>query len=346
MASVHSPPWGVHELLAEEVRAFGRLLNLKLHEVKARVSLCARVRNLIESALSVVTVLYGSFAYGTSAPTSAVDILCENCGDVTAVHSLLCDLKGVGEVRNVVLRPSSGVASLEVHADGVVGKVTFLAVGGGSQLNAVHTMLGALKGNSALRPVIAVLRAALSAAGLMDSSKGGFTGYAVASLVVFAAMCARTDDPAALLIHIFWLFGTKFNYRSQAASLLEGRVTTKGPHHPKDSLYLVGRLDPSVNLTASVNPDRFRSFCEASFHAVKEGRGTLSRIIPPEAYRDRLEDSEADEALSPRAAVIGAQSSSSSASSSMGGSIWGSDASTIFSRWDRELSDTPAPDIP
>eukprot|EP01062_Namystynia_karyoxenos_P002865 TRINITY_DN10_c0_g1_i1.p1 TRINITY_DN10_c0_g1~~TRINITY_DN10_c0_g1_i1.p1 ORF type:complete len:502 (+),score=146.63 TRINITY_DN10_c0_g1_i1:90-1508(+) len=195
--------------LGDEVVALWRLLQLTTDEQAARQNARTALQDAAGAIWPGVTVkVYGSFAYGLSLPHSELDLVCEGCGDLGALGSLLERLEQGGyEVVGETREGAQALARIRSRSSGVVCSVSFVT-GRSPARRSVQAIRKLLVQFPAVPAVFAVLRLVSQQSRCGDPADGGVPSYAVLVMILHACHgCERPNDPGQLLIEFCRLYG-------------------------------------------------------------------------------------------------------------------------------------------
>eukprot|EP00756_Hemistasia_phaeocysticola_P001411 Hpha_TRINITY_DN11004_c0_g1::TRINITY_DN11004_c0_g1_i1::g.93063::m.93063/K03514/PAPD5_7, TRF4; non-canonical poly(A) RNA polymerase PAPD5/7 len=237
--------------LSRELQDFAVFMSLSPEERRARDEFVAAVTAVAQALWpGCTTSVYGSFAQGTSSPSSAVDILI--CGVADASPAEI-HFGGLGEIRSVMLTPGSGEGFLQIEAPGAVvaNVLTQPAPEGGNFLAANETVAEWLHKFPQVVPVLATVRHVLTqaCADCVDVAKGGLSPFTLLVMVVHAcSKCGAEAGCDEVLLHFLQLFGHDFQF----AEFAVGAETQepRQPLHAEDQVAVIDPLDAENNLAA------------------------------------------------------------------------------------------------
>eukprot|EP01063_Lacrimia_lanifica_P032817 TRINITY_DN5673_c0_g3_i1.p2 TRINITY_DN5673_c0_g3~~TRINITY_DN5673_c0_g3_i1.p2 ORF type:complete len:444 (+),score=144.59 TRINITY_DN5673_c0_g3_i1:61-1392(+) len=218
--------------LDHEVEALGAMLRLTDKEATRRHAVRSMVQESLQCVWGEATVkAYGSFAYGTSAPGSALDLVVEGCGldQIQDVKSALTRFQESGiAVESWTQNPDAAFAKLKVPA--MCDVVISFVQGRSSARQNAPQIRQLLKKFPKAKAVYSIVRLVLMQARCAGAAQGGLGSYALLVMVLIACSCAPNPDNAAdLLLHFF-------------------RVYTESPSRAAE-LFVEDPFSPGVNLT-------------------------------------------------------------------------------------------------
>lgn len=270
--------------LSDEVRDFACFVSLTAQEEAVRHGIVARIKRWVNGIWSDASVYpYGSFACGMSLPTSAVDIMADGCGTLTALTQQLAGLGPDLKVCNFITSQSGQsalpAAFLQVEGPGgVTANVSF--VSGQSQAqHAVQLCKQWIGEFPAAAHVAAVIRHILAQVKSADVRTGGLSSYCILLMAVHS--CRRVVEPTdagAVLIGFLQEFGQDLRYETEAVSPMSAAPIPKA--HGQDQVAVVDPLDPSNNLASGctrLQPIRAQfQYCLMALKRWEEAKGSAA----------------------------------------------------------------------
>eukprot|EP00755_Sulcionema_specki_P021956 Sspe_Gene.75340::Locus_47079_Transcript_1_1_Confidence_1.000_Length_1289::g.75340::m.75340/K03514/PAPD5_7, TRF4; non-canonical poly(A) RNA polymerase PAPD5/7 len=235
--------------LGLEVEGFCKLVALLPSESAARTQLCEAVEAAAKATWEgSETVVYGSFAVGTSSGSSAVDLSVEGCGDLD--EASVCSAMSFGTVKSILCEgKDSAFAQVECKQSKVVANVSLHKGTPGTAGAVVDLLKGWLREFPAAVPAHAVLRQVLVQTSNLDVCTGGLSSHALLCMVI--ALCRRSERPAAdmdaaaLIIEFCRVFGNEFDYNTRSIDPRTGQEVAKCHD---EAISVLDPIDPTNNL--------------------------------------------------------------------------------------------------
>eukprot|EP00755_Sulcionema_specki_P015716 Sspe_Gene.60136::Locus_33104_Transcript_1_1_Confidence_1.000_Length_1336::g.60136::m.60136/K03514/PAPD5_7, TRF4; non-canonical poly(A) RNA polymerase PAPD5/7 len=285
--------------LATEVTALASLLQLTVKEKSARYGIRSALQESASRVWPEATVkVYGSFAYDCSLPDSALDLVCEDCIDLSnfstvietiasnaalrVLHTFECDIAGEKQA----FAKFSGEG-------GVVANVTFV-VGRSPARQVVAEIRRLLKQYPLARDVFAAIRMIFRQSGCANAADGGLPPYAI--LIMLLHTCQRTNNPndaGQLLVDFFALFSEKVDY------VVSARVQQGESKHDGAAIYVedvVGGANVAAECSRVTQVNSVCRTCATTLAkwstgqwAGYRGRSPLSSILAYDSLWDRAE---------------------------------------------------------
>eukprot|EP01064_Diplonema_japonicum_P005603 TRINITY_DN1372_c0_g1_i3.p1 TRINITY_DN1372_c0_g1~~TRINITY_DN1372_c0_g1_i3.p1 ORF type:complete len:351 (+),score=84.47 TRINITY_DN1372_c0_g1_i3:45-1097(+) len=217
-------------------------------------------RNMLRSMVQDVAMMlwcgatvkaYGSFACNISMPCSALDLVCENCGDINKVaqEDVVTSFVNKGfTVKGCVPSPSGvGVSYIHLECQGVNINLSF-SEGGSLARQSVQMVRKWLAEFPVAANVVIALRSMLSQAKYDQPGVGGLSSYCLLCMVIHT--CRATPQPHSadtLLFAFLHLFGQKFDYATHS---INPNLATPVPKADASPLSVTDPFDESNNLAA------------------------------------------------------------------------------------------------
>eukprot|EP01065_Artemidia_motanka_P010495 TRINITY_DN15570_c0_g2_i1.p1 TRINITY_DN15570_c0_g2~~TRINITY_DN15570_c0_g2_i1.p1 ORF type:complete len:667 (+),score=61.03 TRINITY_DN15570_c0_g2_i1:286-2286(+) len=236
--------------IGDEICAFAALMQLTGPEMDARDRLCETVQSAARRQWPCCTATtYGSYAAGTSSPSSAVDMCIEHCGNIYS-SEMYSAFAAVGNIRSM-LSDTVETGFCQIDADGTVANVSLHSAASPSPPSRSVSMVRSwISDLSATATVHALLRQVLSQTCNLDVCSGGLSSHALFVMVVSAAKRTNGNDNAALMIEFCRLFGSDFDFSNFSVCVSTPLQVPKV--HADDPISVLDPLDESNNLAAGV----------------------------------------------------------------------------------------------
>eukprot|EP00755_Sulcionema_specki_P008452 Sspe_Gene.5921::Locus_1981_Transcript_1_1_Confidence_1.000_Length_1432::g.5921::m.5921/K03514/PAPD5_7, TRF4; non-canonical poly(A) RNA polymerase PAPD5/7 len=274
--------------LSGEVEALCRLLQLT-EEEKTKRNICrSSLQEVVRQFWPSVTVkVYGSFAYGLSLPNSALDLVCEGCGELTNFPKFLETLGRMQfTVEGSFSAGAEGFARVKSSC-GVVANVSFVP-GRSLARQSVATIRKLLAQYPLAPTVFATVRLVLQQSRCNDAREGGLASYALLVMTLHACNKTQPQDAGQLLAAFFRIFGCG----GETVVSVNAKPTAKGSG--PGTLWVEDPLDPTNNIAAGCKRlPQIRSVFQTSAMTLEKwltsrwagyrGRTPLSSIL---AYGD------------------------------------------------------------
>eukprot|EP01065_Artemidia_motanka_P034817 TRINITY_DN4268_c0_g1_i1.p1 TRINITY_DN4268_c0_g1~~TRINITY_DN4268_c0_g1_i1.p1 ORF type:complete len:425 (+),score=61.27 TRINITY_DN4268_c0_g1_i1:71-1345(+) len=238
--------------LGAELIHFSSLVELTREEILDRQAACHALQpSFAKYWPSAIVAPYGSFAYGLSLPTSAVDIVVQHCSEGPELfQAALGDMVSSGwTVEGTFPGEDEWFARLR-SPRGVVMYVSFIR-GESRALQVVDAIKGLCQVYTAVRPVYDVVRTLLRQSKVLDPLTGGLSSYAV--LLILLQLC-RSGPPPTCAGQLFVDFVAWFSAEgplcvADSADAAVQSPRTKAAAQSVD-LWVTDPIEPSANVAA------------------------------------------------------------------------------------------------
>eukprot|EP00756_Hemistasia_phaeocysticola_P007473 Hpha_TRINITY_DN14273_c0_g1::TRINITY_DN14273_c0_g1_i1::g.22163::m.22163/K03514/PAPD5_7, TRF4; non-canonical poly(A) RNA polymerase PAPD5/7 len=237
-------------MLSQEIDAFYKFLSLTTEERSARDAAIGDIRQWVHRSFpSAVVEAYGSYAYGTSLPSSDVDVMAQQCGDLSSLRTPTFPLPpGYTGGRVVVNSPAADGAFVQINCPGGVTVNLSLVAKESQALVAVEMCRGLMKQFPAAGPVATAFRHILGQVKAADVRSGGLSSYCV--LLMVAYVCRRVSNPAdagEVFVGFLQEFGS-FRFDLLAVSPVLPAPVPKAPQLAAEPIVVLDPLMPGNNL--------------------------------------------------------------------------------------------------
>eukprot|EP01059_Diplonema_ambulator_P005940 TRINITY_DN1570_c0_g1_i1.p1 TRINITY_DN1570_c0_g1~~TRINITY_DN1570_c0_g1_i1.p1 ORF type:complete len:375 (+),score=27.29 TRINITY_DN1570_c0_g1_i1:346-1470(+) len=250
--------------------------------------------------------VYGSFAYGTCSPTSAIDIRCEKCYEINSLlpkYSGSLKNQGFRVVNTMSNSETSGFLQIEHLELKITANIVLTSPG-----SETDTFTNMIKDMLAEHPeavhVHAVLRHVLSQVRCGDVSTGGLPSIALLLMVVRACKAVAPSRDNGDILHWFLQeYGADFDYQNCCIAATSVRPLPKPS--AVDPIFIADPTDPSNNLAANCTKiTQIKSqflYCQMALlkwtpgqsgRKGYKGRTPLSTLISHQTLWDRVDNSE------------------------------------------------------
>eukprot|EP01065_Artemidia_motanka_P045191 TRINITY_DN6588_c0_g1_i1.p1 TRINITY_DN6588_c0_g1~~TRINITY_DN6588_c0_g1_i1.p1 ORF type:complete len:387 (+),score=119.15 TRINITY_DN6588_c0_g1_i1:81-1241(+) len=237
-------------VLGEEVQALSKLLTLTDEEKTARNICRSTLQEIVRQFWPEGTVkVYGSFAVDMSLPTSALDLVCEGCADLSTSFTGFVDTLKRMQFAVDGTFFSGGEAFVRVthSACGVVANVSFVGTKSlaRTSVKQVRKYVAQFPGVPA---VFSTVRLILQQSKCNDA-KDGLSSYALLVMIFSVChSCPQPADPGTLLLHFFRHFSpTETRVASAAGGPGRLDAATRKTLEP-GTLWVEDPLDAGNNL--------------------------------------------------------------------------------------------------
>eukprot|EP01065_Artemidia_motanka_P018487 TRINITY_DN2179_c0_g1_i1.p1 TRINITY_DN2179_c0_g1~~TRINITY_DN2179_c0_g1_i1.p1 ORF type:complete len:477 (+),score=197.68 TRINITY_DN2179_c0_g1_i1:84-1433(+) len=236
--------------LADEVQAFYRLNELTREDIAARHLIRSSVQEVVQKIWPGATAkCYGSFAYDLSTPSSHLDLVCEQCGDLSALPVAFPDFCGQTlSLGDFTLAADGQSAHLVAEAGGVTAKVGFFTRQTSAR-KSVEWVKRQLREHPAAGPVYMVLRALVQQMRL-DASQGGLSSYALLVMVLHAAAAFRGTADLGVLLRKVLQYYSQFDFATCAVDAESAQPASRGGCGD-DEVVVIDPLNRGNNLAAA-----------------------------------------------------------------------------------------------
>ena len=287
--------------LGDEVNQLGRLLKLTHREINIRNRCRSTIQDIARVLWPGVTVkVYGSFAYGLSLPTSALDLVCEGCTDLSGnMDAFVKKVQELGLSVEGKYVNETGQEGFALIKAGEVTAYLALVAQKSRARQSVALMRELLQTFPYATPVFAVVRLLLQQSRCNDAREGGLSSYALLVMVFHVCYTTSPKDAGQLLVSFLKEFGTATDGVIVCAKQqAEKRYTPE-----KTTLWVEDPLEPTNNLAAGfLRGVQMRSVFQTSSMTLQKwmsqkwsgyrGRTPLSSIL---AYGDMWDRAAAKE---------------------------------------------------
>eukprot|EP00659_Diplonema_papillatum_P004297 gene4297-6640_t len=247
--------------LSREIVAFSNFIRLSAAEASVRLACIKRTSAAARAEFGpqVIVMPYGSFVSQTMVSSSSLDLSIHGMPLVTQAIMENFLTRAGADVMTCVEDPSGRTGFTQAKAwEGFLVNITCHAVG---QANTAVTSNQVTSQWMAQFPqsvhTHAVLRQLLDQTKNMDVCKGGMSSYALLVMVISVCRLHPSISAASLLIEFCRMFGTVFNFATQAVSSKSGCVIRPCVASPAsnydsadDQVFIEDPTDPTNNLGA------------------------------------------------------------------------------------------------
>eukprot|EP01063_Lacrimia_lanifica_P015725 TRINITY_DN223_c0_g1_i2.p2 TRINITY_DN223_c0_g1~~TRINITY_DN223_c0_g1_i2.p2 ORF type:complete len:360 (+),score=163.19 TRINITY_DN223_c0_g1_i2:73-1152(+) len=215
-----------------EIEALMAMLELTHEETGHRHMVRSMMQQAVVGVLPTATVkVFGSFAYGVSLPSSALDLVVElgDAGEMASVSDVLHALSCMGmQVQNSVVQAECAFAKVHVPSVGLTANVSF-SVGPSSVRKCVAHVRKQMEAYPAAKPVFAICRLLLQQARCGDAATSGLPSYALLCMILdFCATYNHAHDASKLLLAFMRKHATGGPSLVVADPLAEGNDLAEG----------------------------------------------------------------------------------------------------------------------
>ena len=289
--------------LSDEIQIFSKFVRISEQERSIRISVIQSLEQWLKSVFpSAKVCVYGSFAYGTSSPSSAIDLSCELCSGICAVlPRSVATLSHTFKVLNMVCQGSEGFLQVETTTRRVKVNITFSESENKRVKNFTATIQQWLKEFPHARSVHSILRHVISQVRCGDVRTGGLSSCALLVMVIRVCRGCDSSDAAEILHRFLLEYGCDFSFEKHAVC---GSMRTPGIKHSNDPLFIVDPTDLSNNLSENCTSQmlvQIKSqflYCQMGLEKWSptqagkrgyKGRTPLSSIISHQSLWDRVD---------------------------------------------------------
>eukprot|EP01060_Flectonema_neradi_P015319 TRINITY_DN2196_c1_g1_i1.p1 TRINITY_DN2196_c1_g1~~TRINITY_DN2196_c1_g1_i1.p1 ORF type:complete len:485 (+),score=71.97 TRINITY_DN2196_c1_g1_i1:75-1457(+) len=234
--------------LSDEIRIFSKFVSISERERSVRNMVIQDLEKWLSTVFpTAVTNLYGSFAYGTCTPASALDLSCEHCVNICAtLPRSVATLSQEYKVLNMVCQGSEGFLQVENVRENVKVNMVFSEVENTRVKKFTEKIHSWLKEFPNAVPVHSVLRHVLSQVRCGDVRTGGLSSCALLVMIIRICRVCDATDPAEIL-HSFLLdYGCEFSFEKHAVCGSKRSACLK---HSADPIVIIDPTDQTNNLS-------------------------------------------------------------------------------------------------
>ena len=227
--------------LSGEIEAFHEFVKLDQTEARDRSDTCDVIQSMTKLKWPQSTMVrYGSFAVGTSAPNSAVDVMIDNCNVELASVDVREAFKPLGVIRSLMCNGGTAFAQIESPA-GVLVNISLHKEHGSDAARKSVAICNHWISQfpSIIKPVLSVLRQIMTQTGNLEVSTGGLSAYALLIMIIYVTKTFRPMSCGSLLLQFCRFYGKDFNFNDFSVDLTLGAVAKV------HQMELISIVDPS-----------------------------------------------------------------------------------------------------
>eukprot|EP01064_Diplonema_japonicum_P001800 TRINITY_DN11209_c1_g1_i1.p1 TRINITY_DN11209_c1_g1~~TRINITY_DN11209_c1_g1_i1.p1 ORF type:complete len:470 (+),score=75.43 TRINITY_DN11209_c1_g1_i1:41-1411(+) len=238
--------------LADEITIFSQFVSMTAKEKNLRNIIVNSVKHWVYCVFPTAIIqIYGSFAYGTCTPSSALDVKCENCHGISALlpkYSASLKNQGFKIVTTMCQGPHSGFLQIEHTEERIVVNIVMTSEETSTR-EFTDTIQGWIKEFPGSVHVHATLRHVLSQVRCGDVKTGGLSAIALLLMVIRACRAVLPSRDNGEVLHWFLQeYGAEFAYSQHCISGSETGVKVKTS---EDQLFICDPTDEANNLAAT-----------------------------------------------------------------------------------------------
>ena len=250
-----STPWytkGVDKSsvqLSGEITAFDEFMALTPMERGQREEVLQALRTSIAEWFPNGAVkVYGSYAYGTSVVSSAIDVMIDTCGPLSSARIKDAVSATGGKIRSLMCTDAANAfAQLEFTTGIVVNISLHRAVGSGAALQAAQLCCNFFKSCPNARSVYNVLRQIMTQTGNLEVNTGGLSAYSLIIMLIAVVQLnpLSAATPGSLLLHFCKYVGKDFAFSDYTLCCKRGYTPKK---NAADHVSVADPFDDEANL--------------------------------------------------------------------------------------------------